>query len=313
MEYQELDALVSELESAVEETTPQKGYWKELWDLVRRIGAAFKEARYPDKSQKDEAWRLFQSLVERAKARSVREKERIRERERGFEERKRLSQEARSSIESMAASATPSSEFERGLLAIITFPVTLALDFVETTLGVKWGSELDERQDELRACSQQLKRAWRTLSDSKDVMLPGDKAQAYRALTAAQERLNDAWDRLREAKRELHEARQRAWEEKKREREERRRERETRHEEFVARVRANIEKLEDKLERARNALSRNEAHLDKLRSYYDTAWSDKFRDLCSGWIDECEDKTASIREHIERLEGWIEEERRKLY
>jgi len=172
MEYQELDALVSELESAVEETTPQKGYWKELWDLVRRIGAAFKEARYPDKSQKDEAWRLFQSLVERAKARSVREKERIRERERGFEERKRLSQEARSSIESMAASATPSSEFERGLLAIITFPVTLALDFVETTLGVKWGSELDERQDELRLVAELRSGSEQAFDRIRNVIAP---------------------------------------------------------------------------------------------------------------------------------------------
>ena len=305
MEYQELDALVSELETLVQETSPQKGYWKGLWDLVREIGQAFEQTRHPSKDQKDEAWTRFHSLVERANARSAEEKERIRKREQAFGERKRLSQGVRNSIDSLIAGATPSSDFERGLMAIITTPVRLAWDFLETTLGFKGKSELEEVHDELLACSEQLKKAWRTLSDSRDIMLPGDKVQAYQALTAAQDRLSEAWNSWRQAKKESHEGHRRAWEEKNRERD-------VRQADFVSRVRANIEKLTDKLNRSRDALGRNEAHLAKLGHDYDAAWSDKFRDLCSGWIGECEDKISSIREHIGRLEGWLAEERRKL-
>lgn len=312
MEYQELDSLISELHGMVEETSPQKGYWKQLWNLVSEIGTAFKETRYPNRGDKDEAWKRFESLVAQAKARSAENKERIREREQEFERRKNRSERARRTIEGQAAGAKPLSGFERGIADIFLLPLTLAERLLEALIGIKAKSELEQIHDELWLCSQRLKDAWRAFSDSKDAMLPGDKAQVYQTLTKAQERLNLAWDRWKAAKGEFREAQQRAWEAKQREWEERRREREIKHQQFVGRARENIRKLEDKLYNARNALSRHEAHLDKLRGDYDSAWSDSFRDRCSGWIDECEGKISSIREHIERLDGWIDEERRKL-
>ena len=312
MEYQELDALISELQGLVEETSPQKGYWKQLWNLVGEIGRGFKGTRYPSRGDKDGAWKRFESLVEQAKARSAENKERIREREREFERRKNRSERARRTIEGQAAGARPLSGFERGIADIFLLPLTLAERLFEALIGIKAKSELEQIHDELRLCGQRLKDAWRAFSDSKDAMLPGDKAQVYQTLTKAQERLNLAWDRWKAAKGEFREAQQRLWEAKQQEWEERRREREIKHQQFAGRARENVRKLEDKLDNARNALSRHEAHLDKLRGDYDSAWSDSFRDRCSGWIDECEGKISSIREHIERLEGWIDEERRKL-
>lgn len=312
MEYQELDALISELEGMIQDDSPQKGYWKQLWNLVGEIGTAFKGTRYPSGGDKDEAWKRFQSIVERAKTRSDENKERIREREREFEQRKNRSERARRAIEGQAAGARPLSGFERGIADIFLLPLTLAERLLEALLGIKAKSELEQIHDELRICSQHLKDAWRAFSDSKDAVLPGDKAQVYQTLTKAQERLNLAWDRWKAAKSEFRAVQQRAWEAKQRDWEERRREREIKQQQFVERVRANIRKLEDKLDNARSALSRNEVHLNKLRDDYASAWNDGFRDRCSGWIDECEDKIRSIREHIERLEGWIDEERRKL-
>ncbi|MBW2118390.1 MAG: hypothetical protein JRH09_10785 [Deltaproteobacteria bacterium] len=190
MEYQELDALISELQGMAEKALPQKGYWKELWNLVREIGTGFKGTRYPTRDDKDEAWKLFQSLVERAKVRSTENRERIKEREREFERRKNRSESARRSIEGQAAGARPLSGLERKIADIFLLPLTLAERLLEAVLGIKAKSELEQIHDELRMCSQRLKDAWRAFSDSKDAMPPGDKAQVYQTLIKAQERLN---------------------------------------------------------------------------------------------------------------------------
>ena len=312
MEYQELDDLISELEDMVQETSPQKGYWKQLWNLVGEIGSGFKGTRYPNKDDKDEAWKRFQSFIDKAKARCAENEERIREREREFERRKNRSESARRKIEGKAVGSRPLSGFERGMADIFLLPLTLAERVLEAVLGIKAKSELEQIHDELRNCSQCLKDAWTAFSDSKDAMLPGDKAQVYQTLIKAQERLNSAWESWKAAKSDFHEKRQRAWEAKQHEWQERQHEREIKHHHFLDRVRANIQKLEDKLDNAQNALSRQESHLDKLRDDYSSAWSDSFRDRCSDWIDESEDRIRSIKEHIERLEGWIYEERQKL-
>lgn len=160
MEYQELDSLISELQAMIEETSPQKGYWKQLWNLVGEIGTAFKGARYPSRGDKDEAWKQFKSLVVRAEARSAEAKERIREREREFEQRKNRSEWARRTIETKAAGARPLSGLERGIADIFLLPLTLAERLLEAVLGVKAKSELEQIHDELRMCSQRLKDAW---------------------------------------------------------------------------------------------------------------------------------------------------------
>jgi predicted nucleic acid-binding Zn-ribbon protein len=80
----------------------------------------------------------------------------------------------------------------------------------------------------------------------------------------------------------------------------------------VERVEANISKLEGKLESAKTALDRQETHLDKLRDDYSNAWNDKFRERCSEWIEQGEEKISDIKEHIDRLETWLDEERSKI-
>ena len=110
--------------------------------------------------------------------------------------------------------------------------------------------------------------------------------------------LDAAWAQWKDKNASLRKKKQHEWEEK--------------HRLFVERVKANIVKLEDKLVKAEAALQKQESHLDDLRDKYDTAWNDSYKDRCSEWIDECENRIASIKEHIDRLEGWINEERNKL-
>lgn len=81
----------------------------------------------------------------------------------------------------------------------------------------------------------------------------------------------------------------------------------------MAKVEAHIEELQGKLSKAESALEHQQSHLSDLRSQYYSAWSDSFKERCSGWIDECEARIESIKEHIDRIEGWIREERSKIY
>jgi len=298
MDYNELDNLISSLKDAVESTNPQKGYWNELWSLVKDINSGFKEARYPARDDRDKAWSRFQELVAKAKERGQDNKARIEKNQREWERKQERSRSARENVVSRAERATPLSEFERSIGDIILFPAKLIADALSNLVGINSLSALDETRQELLACNEALQDAWKAFNDNKKEMLPGDRNQAYESLQEARKQLDEAWRRLKDKNASLREQRQREWEEN--------------HHSFVERVKANISKLEDKLAKAESALQNQEAHLEDLREKYDTAWNDSYKERCSEWIDECENRIASIKEHIDRLEGWINEERNKL-
>lgn len=312
MNYLELNSMIDRLQAQVHSTDPQKGYWKELWSVVREVGAGFKGVRYDTKEDKDAAWRRFQELCQAAKVRGdenakemdARKRE-MEGRQREWEQRKNLSERTRMSIEGRAAGARPLSGFERTIGEMVLLPLTLIEKVVGKLLGIREKTQLEEARDELHHCSAKLKEAWRTFTDHKHELLPADKALCFQTLNSAQERLNDAWSQLKgaqdafySARRAAHEEHQREWEAK--------------QHDFRDRVSANIDKLEGNLAKARSALSRQESHLDKLESDYSSAWNDSFRDKCSGWIDEAKDRIADIRSSIDRMEGWLDEERAKL-
>lgn len=50
----------------------------------------------------------------------------------------------------------------------------------------------------------------------------------------------------------------------------------------------------------------------RLRDDYSSARSDGFRDRCGQWIDEEEDRIRDIESSIDRIGGWLQEERGKL-
>ncbi len=309
MDYSELDRFIDRLQDAVEDTDPQKGYWRELWALVRQIGDGFKESRYPTLEDKRQARERFNELVARAKARSDQQKAQINERRREWERKEQRSRNTLSRVESKLAAARPTSDFERAIADVILAPLLLVERLLSAILGLE---DIDEVRQELLACNEKMREAWGLFREHKDDLLPGDRKKAYDSLTATQKRLNQAWERWKDTKQRVHEQRRRAWQEQQREKEVRRAEREEKHRRFVERVEANIGSLEEKLSRARGALDRHEARLADLRDQYRSAWSDGFRERCSEWIDDCERRIDDIREHIERLEGWLAEERGKL-
>lgn len=312
MDYADLDKLIEDLHAAVSDSDPQKGYWKHFWNLVREVGEGFKGVRYPTRDNRESAWNRFQDLIGKARARSEEARKKVADSQGEWERRENRSRQARDIVQSKAAGSHPSTPGERAFAELILAPVTMIQRVVENILGADDLDGLEEIRRELIGCNERLQQAWTRFNEYKRDLLPGDKIEAYRSLQTAREKLDEGWRRWREAKASARHQRHQEWERRERNREARHTERDARHRAFVDRVGGNIAKLKDKLAKARAALEKQEAHLDDLRDQYASAWSDGFRDRCSGWMDEAEDRISSIKEHIERLEGWLREERDKL-
>ncbi len=295
MDYSELDRMIDALQACVEDDAPQKGYWKGLWSLVGDVKAGFKGVRYPRLEDRQAAWQRLNELIDQARERSAREKEEREKRQRAWQEKVERSERARGSLESKLGGTRPVTDLERMIASVVLGPLTLLENALRSVMGLE---QLDEVHEDLKNCSAAMKEAWAFFGESKDVMLPADRHAAYEALNKAQDRLNDAWARWKEAKNRFHEERRRQWQE--------------RQENRRARIEANIEKLEGKLDKAENALEKAKAHLSKLESDYESAWSDKFKERCQEWMDEEESRIRDIEESIDRMRGWLEEERSKL-
>jgi hypothetical protein len=136
MDYSELDRLVSQLERLVEESNPRKGYWGELWSLVRQTGSGFKETRYPTREDREIAWSRYQDLVERARARSEENKKRLEWNEREWKQKQDNSESLRDKIQAKAAGSRPLTDFERGLGDILLFPIKMAEAILSQLFGL---------------------------------------------------------------------------------------------------------------------------------------------------------------------------------
>lgn len=70
MNYSDLDKLIESFSCALEERSPQKGYWNRVMVMRREIGSAFNNTSYPSIADKERAWELFQGAVDKARKRS---------------------------------------------------------------------------------------------------------------------------------------------------------------------------------------------------------------------------------------------------
>lgn len=305
MKHTELNELIAELQAMVDESDPQKGYWSQLWTLSKQIGQSFKETRYPTLAEKNDSWGEFQRVREKAAERSAEQKERMAQNEVKWAERKQDSDRALSKISWHASRARPMNDLERSIAEMIFLPITIMDRILSDLLGIESKDDLQKIKEELEWCNEQLSKAWTVFNENKEVMTGSDKAEAYKTLNEARTKLDLAWTEWKNANQRLFLAQQRAWEERKHEREAKR-------QDFIARVETNIDKLEEKLEKAKAALSKQESTLDDLKEKLESAWSENFRDRCSSWIEECETRIQDINSHIERMEGWLQEERSKL-
>jgi predicted nucleic acid-binding Zn-ribbon protein len=269
----------------VEETAPRKGYWGELWALARKIQEEFKGTRFPTRADRETAWNKFNELRDLARKRSESNRIRMEESQRQWERKTQESTRARSAVEAKASQTAPLPDIIQAIASPILIPIQLAEALLRGILGLE---QLDHAKEELLSCNDRMQEAWALFEQSKNELLPGDKAQTYQCLSDAKTRLEAAWARWKEESNRL-------WQSKQQER-----------------VTGNIHKLEGELESATSALERQEARLEKLRSDLANAWNEGFKERCSEWIEECEQRITDIQERISRLKSWIAEEKAKL-
>ena len=289
MDSSKLDNLLDSLERMVSDVKLCHTKWQPVWELIRTIGASFKKTYYPTLTEKQEAWDKFQSIVQRVKH-SQAEEQKYRD---GISDE---SERHKNEILTCASAAKPPSGLEEAIANIfVTFPQWVIRKAIDAVIP---GPEIDEARETLDYCSKKLQEGWSLLSLHKQEMLGRDKKEAFEALKQSQELLDDAWDRWKSARQDAKQARQETWE--------------ARREAWEVRVQRNIDNLQERLDRLYDVLAHKEGHLEELQEKRDSARGDDFRELVEGWIDEEEENIRDIREKIDNIETWLEEERSKI-
>ena len=132
-----------------------------------------------------------------------------------------------------------------------------------------------------------LKEAWTELSEHKHQMTAEHKKECFDRLVEVKAG-HDSW-----------------WEGRKQHGAEKR-------ESWQERVQANLKKNRELLRERTVLLARMEEQADELRGKIADAWSDEFRERAGGWLSELEGKIDGLKEYIERIESWIDEDEKKL-
>ena len=138
--------------------------------------------------------------------------------------------------------------------------------------------------DGMKRMGETLREGWKRFNERKGEMIGAHKKECFEALREAEES-QDRW-----------------WADYKASAEEGRKER----------ISSNIEKLRVKLIGAYVTLQKMESAADDLRDKIGTAWSEAYTLRATGWLAELEGKIETHKEHIQRLESWLQEEENKL-
>ena len=138
--------------------------------------------------------------------------------------------------------------------------------------------------DGMKRMGETLRNGWQRFNEHKGEMIGAHKNECFEAL------------------REVEESQDRWWAEYKASAEERRKER----------INNNVEKLRIKLVDAYLTLEKMENAADDLRDKIRGAWSEAYTLRAAGWLAELEEKMLTHKEHIQRLEGWLQDEENKL-
>lgn len=141
--------------------------------------------------------------------------------------------------------------------------------------------------NELKDYGRFLKEAGERLSELKRDMLHEHKQECFEAIVEAREVLDSYWERVHQA-------------------------RDTRRGDALTRARENLERNRERFEKAANALRSMRNSQEDLQDKIASSWNDEWAEKAQGWLSELEDKIADTEKSVERIEGWIEEDQRRI-
>lgn len=275
MDWQELDALINELDELVRERKPLIPYlsgggtfhstptelvgftqydWRPVKDKVHEIRQAFRETPYPTRQARDHAWIKFNNLQNEVYARSSEEQKRFRT----------MSEHYRDEIIKLAESARYR-------------PLGDGLIFKNT-------------YNDMRQMAGILRNARSMMSENQGKMLREHKEECrsrIEEIKITHDKFWDRYDREKKERREQHEARMR---------------------DEIERRTNNVARNKDRLTKSMAALERVEENISDLYSKISSAWNEDFKERAEGWLAEAEAKRDSINETISQLEERISKE-----
>lgn len=178
MEWEELDALIDELDAMIDFRTgsgfrgtisvlvPTSITWGDIWAKAKEIQVGFKNVRYPTRAQREAAWERFNNLRDEASERSKNEQD----------SRRWKSESHRSDILSQIKSARPSNMM--GLHSV--------------------------NIEEMKSLGRVLKQAGQMLNKYKDEMLGEHKQECFEAIREMREVHDIWWEELKAEKEKRH-------------------------------------------------------------------------------------------------------------
>ena len=237
--------------------------WPDFWSKVRETRELLKESRFEHRDARDQAWNSFNAVLEQAQAqREAKQRER--------EEFERDSEEHKKQVFWHIDRARP----VVGMIAdFITF------DF------------LNERHEELKTWSSELRAARDELADRGDKMTGADRKEARDAIADVQEELHAAWDYWKELKQA---------------------EREQREEEWRERLTNRRDKLEEIIGRKEEYVAKQEDKIEELEEKLSNAWSDEYVARYEEWIEQAVERRDRARDELRELEEQLADINKKL-
>jgi hypothetical protein len=167
MEWEELDGLITEFEARVapavdsaSENPNSTGAWREIWALAARIQEAFRDAHYPEKDLKDQAWSRFSGLRKTA----------TRHQQTAWKQRAGTSREHREQI----------------------------LAALESARLTEFSSSDRQASEKLKKAGAVLKQAADMLTAAKEEMLAEHKQDCFKALQEIRRAHDKFWSEVRQ-------------------------------------------------------------------------------------------------------------------
>lgn len=290
MDHKQLTERIKRFEDSYENGRPYGVKWREIWDEIKAISAAFRGVRYPNRQEHQESWDRFQSAVQHVKEKQAEEREQN-------EAKSKVSDEHKWNIKALADAATPPCGLADAIFSLFAFPAQAIADLLTALLP---GGPIDQKKGELQYYSSKLAEGWDYLKAHKEEMFKKDKDDAFGSLKRAQEQLNDAWEQWKRGKADLLDKRNS-------ERDRKRDDWEQKHEAWTSRMRENIANLEERRAKLEGALEHRKDRRSDLDDKLSDARGDDFRSVVRGWIDENEESIRQIEIKLDKVNDWIRE------
>ena len=215
-----------------------------------------------------------------------------------------ISAKSRDKIVGMATAAIPPTSFvkeiEVAISAFLTKGLSLLLEFC------------DSQESELQACNKKLKEAWNCFNNERIYLLRHDKNAAYHALKEAEAKLNAAWTEFKKRKQEAKDQyyknkRQQGqvWRSNVQQNLEKNRQQYSKLEGVLEHKRQNLENNRQRHSKLEEEVEHKYTHLNELHEKQNDARNDSYRERVEGWIEEESKKIQNIKEKLTDIDDWI--------